>query len=105
VTFLCRLDDLGRTGAKGVTLSDGREFVVAATPEGPRAYVNSCPHQQMPLETFPDRFLNADRTLLICSTHGARFRVADGVCVSGPCKAARLEPVAIAVTDGAVRLA
>jgi nitrite reductase/ring-hydroxylating ferredoxin subunit len=105
VTALCRLADLDATGAKGVTLADGRELVVVAAPDGPRAYVNSCPHMQMPLETFPDRFLTADRTLLICSTHGARFRVEDGFCISGPCKGRALEAVAVTLADEAITLA
>jgi nitrite reductase/ring-hydroxylating ferredoxin subunit len=104
MTFLCRLDELAQTGAKGVTLADGRELVVVSTAAAACAYVNSCPHRQMPLETFPDRFLSVDGMHLICSTHGARFRVGDGLCVSGPCKGAKLQPVAIAFTDGAIHL-
>jgi hypothetical protein len=46
-----------------------------------------------PLETFPDRFLNEDGTLLVCSTHGARFRVEDGLCVTGPCAGKALKRV------------
>lgn len=59
-------------------------------------YENRCPHQGTPLETFPDKFLNEDGSLLICSTHGARFRVEDGLCVSGPCKGQSLRPLMIA---------
>lgn len=100
---LCRLADLEATGAAGVT-ADGREIVCVRTDSGVAAYVNVCPHQGTPLETFPGRFLNADRTLLICSTHGARFRVEDGVCISGPCTGARLTPVPVRLDGEAVGL-
>src|SRR5258705_313796 len=40
-----------------------------------------------------------------CSTHGARFRIADGYCVAGPCQGERLAAVAVTVEDGVVRLA
>jgi nitrite reductase/ring-hydroxylating ferredoxin subunit len=59
----------------------------------------------MPLETFPDRFLDAERRHLVCSTHGARFAVTDGYCVSGPCRGAWLRQVAVEVLDGQIRLA
>ena len=47
-------------------------------------FVNSCPHLGLPLETFPDRFLNAMGNALICSAHGAQFD-ATGACFAGPC--------------------
>ena len=49
------------------------------------AYLNSCPHRGIPLNWQPDMFLDEDSELIHCSSHGARFRVGDGFCVSGPC--------------------
>jgi nitrite reductase/ring-hydroxylating ferredoxin subunit len=105
---LCRLEDLSATGAKGVSLmtAEGRrEIVVVAHQGGALAYENRCPHQGTPLEISPDRFVDSERRMLICSTHGARFRITDGYCFSGPCQGEALAAVAIAVTDGVVRLA
>jgi len=65
-------------------------------------YVNSCPHLGVPLDWLPDRFLSADGTHIICATHGALFRIIDGVCVQGPCTGDALEPVLIQVKDGVV---
>ena len=99
---LCSFVDLERTGAKGLTLGqppDGREIVVVQTIDGVRAYANRCPHMYSTLETFPDRFLDEGREHLVCSTHGARFRVADGTCVAGPCKGDSLERVDV-IIDG-----
>jgi nitrite reductase/ring-hydroxylating ferredoxin subunit len=104
MTTLCRLADLDTTGAKGVVLPDGTDVVVVAAGDEVRAYVNSCAHQAVPLEMFPDRFLDAERRHLVCTAHGARFRVEDGLCVYGPCIGKRLTPVAVRVSDGFVRM-
>lgn len=104
----CTLDDLSATSAKGVTLGTLphiREIVVVQTEDGVRAYVNRCPHMYSTLETFPDRFLDEAREHLVCSTHGARFRMQDGYCVSGPCEGYRLEPVAIRLEGSSILLA
>lgn len=49
-----------------------------------RVFKNACPHVGLPLETFPDRFLTADKKHLICSAHAATFDF-DGMCIAGPC--------------------
>ena len=69
-----------------------------------RAFKNRCPHNSGTLETVPDRFLDADRESLVCSTHGARFRITDGLCTSGPCRGEGLTVVAITIIGGEVRL-
>ena len=85
---LCRLEEIEDGGANGFVLGEGLDaeevFVVR---HGRRlyGYVNSCPHTGVPLEIVPDRFLNADGSHIICSTHGALFRIEDGHCVAGPC--------------------
>lgn len=93
---LCRAEDVDEGCARGFVVGEGigRQDIVLVRRGGVlRAYLNACPHQGTPLETFPDRFLNEDGSLLICSTHGARFRVEDGFCVSGPCEGKSLRAV------------
>jgi nitrite reductase/ring-hydroxylating ferredoxin subunit len=41
---------------------------------------------------------------LVCANHGAYFEADSGVCTVGPCAGATLEPVDVAVVDGAVYL-
>lgn len=85
---LCRLEEIEDGGAKGFVLGEGldaEEFFVVRDGRALYGYVNSCPHTGAPLEIVPDRFLNADGSHIICSTHGALFRIADGYCVAGPC--------------------
>jgi nitrite reductase/ring-hydroxylating ferredoxin subunit len=67
-------------------------------------YLNSCPHTGGPLDWEPDQFLDPAREYIQCATHGALFRIADGVCVYGPCAGDRLTPVATAVEAGEVVL-
>ena len=49
-----------------------------------RVFKNACPHISLPLETFQDRFLIADKKHLISSAHAATFKL-DGMCIAGPC--------------------
>ena len=43
-------------------------------------------------------------TFIQCATHGALFRLVDGLCVYGPCAGEYLTAVAMAVVDGDVVL-
>ena len=104
---LCHADEIVEGMARGFVTGEGtarRDVVLVRKAGVLRAYLNSCPHQLTPLETFPDKFLNEDGTLFVCSTHGARFRVDDGYCVSGPCVGKSLTPIVIEFDDGTVVL-
>ena len=103
-TVLCALTDLDATGAKGINLGGTGIFVVRSD-EGVFGYVNSCPHIGVPLDMEPDEFISDFGDEIICSTHGARFRIQDGECISGPCTGDVLEPVAVKVEDNQVVLA
>lgn len=65
------------------------------------AYENDCPHARQPLERFDGRVVVMERRYLVCSAHGASFRIADGVCVGGPAKGG-LTPFPVELRDGAV---
>lgn len=104
---LCRLDEIPQDGAKGVEIGggvDALDLILLHRGGAVLGYVNSCPHQGTPLETFQDKFLDDSGEFLVCSTHGARFRAQDGFCVSGPCKGKQLEPVKLRIADGMVWL-
>ncbi len=104
---LCRVDDIEDPGAKGFSLPDiggEREIFVVRTGERVNAYVNSCPHIGTPLEFRPDQFLTRDRNEILCSTHGARFEIATGHCVAGPCRGQSLRRVPVKVVDGRIWL-
>ena len=102
---LCRAEEIREGSARGFVFGKGasrHELVVVRHRGVVHVHVNSCPHQGTPLETFPDKFLNEDGSLFVCSTHGARFRVEGGVCVSGPCEGKALAIVPCDVREGVV---
>ena len=101
---LCRIDDIPDGTAKGFGPPSGGFTGLFAVRRGADVvvYVNSCPHIGVPLDWMPDRFLTADGQRIVCSTHGAEFAIADGVCLRGPCLGDRLEAVMIEVKDGVI---
>jgi len=104
--LLCRLDEIPDGEARGFPAPPGGFTGLFAIRRGGRVlvYVNSCPHIGLPLEPVPDRFLDRKREMIVCAAHGARFRIEDGECVSGPCIGDVLEAVEVRITDGAVRV-
>jgi len=101
---LCRAEEIAEGTAKGFPAAPGRfTGLFAMKKDGRiRVYVNSCPHIGLPLEPLPDRFLDARKQMIICSAHGARFRIEDGVCITGPCIGEALEAVPVRIVDGQV---
>ena len=105
---ICRLDDLGESGARGFSVGGGdwplRGFVVRIKDQV-RGFINSCPHARHPLNFKPHQFLTMDGALILCSSHGALFEKLTGYCVAGPCAGQSLRTVPLEVTDGYVMLA
>src|SRR3954470_22568231 len=101
---ICRLDDIEDGSARGFVLEGNPplEIFVVRSGDSVFGYVNSCPHIGTPLDFLPDRFLTADRTEILCSTHGARFEITTGRCTAGPCRGKRLAPLSVVVADGIV---
>jgi nitrite reductase/ring-hydroxylating ferredoxin subunit len=101
---LCRLDEIPDGGSRGFAPAPGAFTGLFAVRRGGRVwvYVNSCPHLGLPLDPVPHRFLDAKGQFIVCSAHGARFRVGDGECVSGPCYGEALELVEARIEDGLV---
>ncbi|MHA1597245.1 MAG: Rieske (2Fe-2S) protein [Alphaproteobacteria bacterium] len=104
---LCDLSDVEDGGSNGFFAEiDGRmeSYIVIRRGDAVIVYINSCPHIGTPLDFQPGKFLNPDKTHILCSSHGALFRIEDGLCVSGPCPDQSLTPVPVHVRDGAVYL-
>ena len=82
-----------------------RQAIVVRTGDGVLlAYRNECKHIPIPLDLFRGDFLDESRKHLVCVTHGALYRVEDGVCVAGPCDGESLDPLPIQIEDGEVFL-
>ncbi len=67
-----------------------------------RAFVNRCPHLGTELDWQPGEFFEEAGLYLVCSTHGAIFEPASGMCVAGPCRGARLEAVNVHELEGQI---
>ncbi|MBB6522974.1 Rieske (2Fe-2S) protein [Pseudoteredinibacter isoporae] len=63
------------------------------------AYHNRCPHQQINLEWKADTFLDVDKSLIQCASHGALFTIKDGRCVAGPCTGQQLQALTLRKQD------
>jgi nitrite reductase/ring-hydroxylating ferredoxin subunit len=95
-TPLCDIDDIPDGGAKSFWFGEDsarRGIFLLRRGTAVAAYVNACPHIGTPLNFLDDRFLDQTGGLILCATHGALFRIADGFCVRGPCAGASLTPV------------
>lgn len=104
---LCDLDQVTDGDSGGFFAeTDGKMqgYIVVRQGEKAFVYINSCPHIGSPLDFAPGRFLNPDKSMIMCSTHGALFRIDDGHCVAGPCADQALTSVPIEVIDGTIYL-
>jgi nitrite reductase/ring-hydroxylating ferredoxin subunit len=107
-TGLCRVLDIPDGQGKELVFGTGkRAFRMFAVRRGSAvwAYVNACPHFQVPLNHRPDSFVNASATLIRCAAHYAMFRFEDGHCVDGPCAGESLEAIPISIDGDEIRIA
>lgn len=110
-TPLCRLAEIEDGEGRGFTLGEGPEQVeLFVVREGEQAfgYLNACPHRGTPLDwggfDGSGRFVSADSGNILCATHGAEFRLSDGLCLAGPCPGTRLRRVRLSrEPDGLLR--
>lgn len=66
----------------------------------PHAYLNQCRHLPIPLDAGSRQFFFGGE--LQCLTHGARYRLRDGLCVAGPCRGASLVALPLEITTSLV---
>jgi nitrite reductase/ring-hydroxylating ferredoxin subunit len=104
---ICALDDLAERPSRAFTVGGGpwplSGFVVRKG-DGVYAYRNRCPHAGHPLNLKPHHFLTPDRSMIVCSSHGALFEIATGYCVDGPCAGRSLEALPVELLAGHVLL-
>ena len=104
-TVLCPLDDIPDPGSRAFHVRAlDKLFLgfVVRRGEALMGYVDSCPHTGQPLGGPTGRHVTRENDLILCTGHGALFRIEDGVCTSGPCEGQRLEEWAVVIVDGAV---
>ena len=97
----------GTVGSQMIDSGQGGFPVLLVASQGlVRAFVNLCPHQDLPLDYRSADILSADGSLLLCSNHQAGFRVDDGIGVLDLGHDCALERIPIAVdAAGLLRIA
>ena len=102
---LCSLDELPQGGSLRADFScDSHAQGIALIRKGDTvyAYINRCPHQDLPLDWLRGQFLDQRGQQIVCAMHGATFRIEDGRCVAGPCKGQRLQALNARLQGGQV---
>jgi nitrite reductase/ring-hydroxylating ferredoxin subunit len=106
---VCRFDELADPSSKPfvIRFDDGEEVEIFLVRRGEEvfAYVNECPHENLPLQWEGGSFLSLDKKRIFCQVHGASFDMESGEAVSGPALGGCLMQVPILLADGEVRLA
>ena len=105
---LCALANLPDPGARNFVLEiGGKRFhgFVVRRGDTVTGFVDSCPHMGLPLAKRLDDYLTDSGEWIECDWHGALFRPEDGMCVAGPCTAAKLQSWPVIVSGGMIRTA
>ena len=103
--YLCALSDIPENGSNGFLVSTEKDqfgTIVIRKADAFFVYVNSCPHLGTPLDIKAGQFLTQNRSHIICTTHGALFRIEDGYCISGPCLGSSLMILPAAIKKGEI---
>lgn len=103
---LCHIDTLSDRRARGFDPFDEGQpclFVVKKNSEL-YAYRDLCPHYgDTRLPWKKNEYLDKAGDVIVCAAHGARFDMASGNCISGPCLGQSLTAVRLHVRkDGIV---
>nr|WP_163502938.1 Rieske 2Fe-2S domain-containing protein [Halomonas socia] len=103
-TRLLPAAELAAVTTRSLTLDgeNGRfPLLLVGLADGPRAYVNACPHQYLPLDQRGSRILSQDGQTLRCTNHDASFLARSGKGSGGLGEGCALDPVPLAVdADG-----
>ena len=85
-------EQIGRITVRSAVLArrDGRLY----------AYANICRHIPLTLDMGDGDVAAADRRHFLCHHHGARYRIEDGTCASGPCDGDALIRIEHEVVEG-----
>ncbi len=95
---LCLVSDIEEGGGKSFDLQKNNLFAIKKAGKV-YLYHNQCPHAGLPLNWFPDKFLDRNGELIQCASHGALFQINSGRCVAGPCPGRSLKAADFEIVD------
>ncbi|MFK8031893.1 MAG: Rieske (2Fe-2S) protein [Gammaproteobacteria bacterium] len=97
---LCALHELPDGEARGFDpFQTGRDVLfVVRRGKKVTAFLNRCPHQGASLPYRKNAYLNAGRSRIVCSAHGALFDIDTGKCLKGAALGHSLDPVDVVIT-------
>ncbi|WP_028486212.1 PfkB family carbohydrate kinase [Thiomicrorhabdus chilensis] len=97
---IANLSQLGTTKTLVVEdKSSGKSVVLIKYENVVKAYLNNCPHQNVPLNEAYKIDVNPFEKTMKCSVHDAFFRIEDGLCIEGPCWDEQLEALEVRTDD------
>lgn len=107
-SVLCHISEIGDGDAKlfDKVAIDGRyhELFVVRKGRNVFCYVNDCPHLHITLDVIPGRLMNKTEGVIQCANHGAKFEIASGRCIWGPCRGKTLRTKPVELIKGMVVL-
>jgi len=104
---LCNVNEFADPDAKGFIIEPqlgGIKVIIVKYNGRYYAYKNSCPHTLGPLDWMPGNFLDQDKKFILCATHGAVFKIDDGLCIHGPCVGQYLQQIPFKVLDNTLAI-
>jgi len=107
-TVLARRDQLGEHATLSIQVgceAGELPILLVASRGTVRAFVNICPHQDLPLDYRAANVISADGTMLRCTNHEAAFSIEDGSGVQGLGVGRKLDVIPIETSaDGFIRV-
>jgi len=100
-TELCRAEAIPEPGTLGVE-PGGFPILLVRRDGRVRAYINACPHQDLPLDYRGKQVLSADGRILRCTNHAAGFDADTGAGADGLGVGCALDPVPVTLREDGV---
>ena len=94
--LVCSLDDLKESGCysgENIVNNSPQQYFLIYHENNVYSYINRCPHTSANLDWLLNQFFDSRNEFIQCATHGALFRIEDGLCLKGPCSGDQLQTI------------
>ena len=105
MNFICLLKDVPDKKALSFKIPGKKHdpgIIVVRRGNKAHAFLNNCPHANLPLDLFEGRVIARDGYHLLCANHAALFDPETGKCVAGPCAGEKLIMKVIKIENGKI---